>query len=106
MFNYSFTPSPPIGQWRVLVPEAAFLQGSPAYSVSPPIHDKPTRESDLGEEYTNDHADQDNKQSAMGKWFKQNLSWVPRNHLTSSTSRYPDAPDAQPTITATDGAGE
>ena len=94
----SFTPFPPIDQWRVLVPEIAVVQGAPAHYTSPITHDKSIRESfhpDRGEEYVNDHAAQDDEQSAM-ELFKRNLN------RASSISRYEGAPDLQPTTTATD----
>ena len=72
----SFTPSPPIHQWRVLVPEIAVVQGTPAHYISPITHDKPIRESfhpDRGEEHVNDHAAHDDEQWAM-ELFKRNLS--------------------------------
>ena len=94
MFNSSFIPSPPIGHWRVLVPEAALMQGSPAhYYVSPLIHDKPIQESFYSDRGVNDAAHGD-EQSAM----KQRL---PRKHRASSTSRYPNAADPL-SITTTD----
>ena len=91
--------SPTIGQWRVLVPEAAVVQGSPAHTVSPLIHGKPIKESfrpNQEEEYVNEHAAQDDEQSAMEQLIKRDLSWA------SSRPRYPDAPDPRPTTSATD----
>jgi hypothetical protein len=77
--------NPPFGQWHVLVPEAAVVQGLPAHHVLPIIHNKPIEksfDSDLGKEHVNKYTAQDDGQS--------------------STSRYPDAPDTRPTTTATD----
>ena len=84
MSNSSFTPSPPIAQWRVLVPEAAVVQGSPAHCESPLIHNKPIPESlhsNRGEEYKNEHtpATQNDEQSPK----------LPLKHRTSSSSTVP-----------------
>ena len=81
--------SPPIGHWRVLVPEVAVVQGSPPHYVSPLTHDKPIQESfhsDRGEEYVNEHAAQDDKKLVMEQLFERNL------RLASSTPRYNSHP--------------
>jgi hypothetical protein len=75
-------PSANLNKWRVLVPEAAVVQGLP---VLPIIHNKPIQkslDSDLGKEHVNKHTAQDDGQS--------------------STSRHPDAPDTTPTTAAID----
>ena len=110
MSNSSFTPSPPIGQWRVLVPEASVLQSSAAYQVSPLIHDEPIQKSflDRREKYVNEHtlaAQDDGEQSATKQLLKRNTcsSAIPSKHpAAESTSRHPDASDARPTTTPTD----
>ena len=78
---------------RVLVPEAAVLQGSPAHHVSPLIQNKPP-----------EHTAQDDERSATKQLVKRNSfsSVLPSKHRPPSISRYPEAPDAQPTTTATD----
>ena len=83
------------------------MQDPPAHCVSPLIHDKLIKESlhsDGGEKYVNEHTAQDDKQSATKQLVKQNSfsSVLPSKHQTSSTSQYPEAPDARPRTSATD----
>ena len=91
MSNSSFIPSPPFGQRRVLVPEAAVVQASPAHYVSPLIHDKPIQEPSHSDMGVSDTAE-DDQQSAV----KQRL---PCKYRASPTSRYPDKADPLSTTT-------